>query len=172
MTDFQIAVTLVVFAVVILAIAADAIDMMLAALRGSSVLAAFGILGKDDVGAAMETAGGPLALLFGGMVVARMLAMTGIFARVGALFLRASRGSGRRYLILLVALVAPVCALLPNATTVILLAPVIVGVALCTAMPPPLPKLALITLNAMVQPSMTGAQLVRMKMPAPDGAVL
>ncbi len=129
MTDFQIAVTLVVFAVVILAIAVDAIDMMLAALLGSSVLAAFGILGKDDVGAAMETAGGPLALLFGGMVVARMLAMTGIFARVGALFLRASRGSGRRYLILLVALVAPVCALLPNATTVILLAPVIVGVA-------------------------------------------
>ena len=42
MTDFQIAVTLVVFAVVILAIAVDAIDMMLAALLGSSVLAAFG----------------------------------------------------------------------------------------------------------------------------------
>lgn len=129
MTDFQIAVTLVVFAVVILAIAVDAIDMMLAALLGSCVLAAFGILGKDDVGAAMATAGGPLALLFGGMVVARMLAMTGLFDRIGALFLRATRGSGRRYLILLVALVAPVCALLPNATTVILLAPVIIGVA-------------------------------------------
>ena len=129
MTDFQIIVTLVVFGVVILAIAADIIDMALAALLGCSVLALFGILDKPDVSAALETAGGPLALLFGGMVVARMLSMTGLFDRLGALMLRATHGSGKRYLILLVAVVAPVCALLPNATTVILLAPVIVGVA-------------------------------------------
>ncbi len=129
MTDFQIIVTLVVFGVVIIAIAADVIDMALAALLGCSVLALFGILDKPDVSAALETAGGPLALLFGGMVVARMLSMTGLFDRLGALMLRATRGSGKRYLILLVAVVAPVCALLPNATTVILLAPVIVGVA-------------------------------------------
>lgn len=129
MTDFQITVTLVVFAVVILAIAVDVIDMALAALLGCSMLAAFGVLGSADVGAAMATAGGPLALLFGGMVVARMLAMTGLFERLGALFLRATGGSGKRFLILLVAFVAPVCALLPNATTVILLAPLIVSVA-------------------------------------------
>lgn len=129
MTEFQITFTLVVFAVVILAIAFDAIDMALAALLGTTVLVAAGILVKADAYAALETASGPLALLFGGMVVARMLAMTGLFDRIGALFLRATRGSGKRYLILLVALVAPVCALLPNATTVILLAPVIVGVA-------------------------------------------
>ena len=129
MNDFQITVTLVVFAVVILAIAIDIIDMALAALLGVCVLMMFGILQGPDFAAAMDTAGGPLALLFGGMVVARMLSMTGVFERVGALFLRASRGSGKRFLILLVALVAPVCALLPNATTVILLAPVIVTVA-------------------------------------------
>ncbi len=129
MTEFQITFTLVVFLAVILAIAVDAIDMALAALLGTSVLVAAGILVKADAYAALETASGPLALLFGGMVVARMLAMTGLFDRIGALFLRATHGSGKRYLILLVALVAPVCALLPNATTVILLAPVIVGVA-------------------------------------------
>jgi Na+/H+ antiporter NhaD/arsenite permease-like protein len=129
MTDFQITVTLVVFAAVILAIAIDLIDMTLAALLGACVLAVFGVLGREDVQAAMETAEGPLALLFGGMVVARMLAMTGLFDRLGALFLRATGGSGKRYLILMVALVAPVCALLPNATTVILLAPVIISVA-------------------------------------------
>ena len=129
MTEFQITLTLVVFAVVILAIAFDAIDMALAALLGTTVLVAAGILVKADAYAALETASGPLALLFGGMVVARMLAMTGLFDRIGAMFLRATRGSGKRYLILLVALVAPVCALLPNATTVILLAPVIIGVA-------------------------------------------
>lgn len=129
MTDFQITVTLVVFAAVIIAIAVDLIDMALAALLGTCILAVFGILKYADISAALATAGGPLALLFGGMVVARMLAMTGIFERVGALFLRATHGSGKRFLILLVALVAPVCALLPNATTVILLAPVIIGVA-------------------------------------------
>jgi Na+/H+ antiporter NhaD/arsenite permease-like protein len=44
-------------------------------------------------------------------------------------YLRATRGSGKRFLLLLIALVAPLCALLPNATTVVLLAPVIVRVA-------------------------------------------
>ena len=129
MTDFQIILTLAVFGVVILAIAFDLIDMAVAAMLGTCVLMLFGVFLKEDFDAALDTAGGPLALLFGGMVVARMLAMTGIFERVQILLLRASGGSGKRYLLLLVAVVAPVCALLPNATTVILMAPVIVGVA-------------------------------------------
>ena len=54
---------------------------------------------------------------------------TRLFDRIGAVYLRLTRGSGRRFLLLLVALVAPLCAFLPNATTVILLAPIIVKVA-------------------------------------------
>ena len=135
MTDFQIGVTLVVFVGVIIAIAVDAIDMALAALLGACVLAMFGVIGTSDVLASFSTATGPLALLFGGMVVARMLATTGVFVRLGALMLRATGGSGKRFLILLVALIAPVCALLPNATTVILLAPVIIGVARALKVP-------------------------------------
>lgn len=129
MTDFQVSLTLVVFAVVILAIAMDLIDMMLAALLGCCVLAFFDVLDSADVAAAMTIAGGPLALLFGGMVVARMLAMTGLFESIGTLFLRATGGNGKRFLLLLVAFVARLCAVLPNATTVILVAPLIVGVA-------------------------------------------
>ena len=49
---------------------------------------------------------------------------------------------------------------------------VMIGVALWTAMPPPLPKLAVIVLYEMTQPSMTGEHRVRMKTPAPDGALL
>jgi Na+/H+ antiporter NhaD/arsenite permease-like protein len=63
------------------------------------------------------------------MVVARVLAKTGIFERIGNRFLYATGGSGKRYLLLLLLLIGPVCAFLPNATTVILLAPVIIGVA-------------------------------------------
>jgi len=129
MGDSQIYLTLAVFGAVILAIAFDVIDMAVATLLGLSVLIATAVLNEQDIVAAMRTAGAPLALLFGGMVVARTLASTGIFDRVGALYLRATRGSGRRFLLLLVALVAPLCAFLPNATTVILLAPIIIKVA-------------------------------------------
>ena len=129
MSELQMYVTLATFGAVILVIAFDLIDMGVAALLGVSVLFGFNILGEDDVISAVRTAGGPLALLFGGMVVARTLAGTGIFDRIGTVYLRATRGSGKRFLLLLVALVAPLCAFLPNATTVILLAPVIIRVA-------------------------------------------
>ncbi len=129
MSQPQIYVTLAVFAAVILAIAFDTIDMVVAALLGVSVLIASATLKEQDIIATMRTAGGPLSLLFGGMVVARTLAGTGIFERVGAIYLRVTRGSGKRFLLLLIALVAPLCAFLPNATTVILLAPIIVRVA-------------------------------------------
>lgn len=129
MTNLQIYLTVAVFGGVILLIALDLIDMALAALLGVCVLLALGLLETEDLVAAMVTAGGPLSLLFGGMVVARVLAQTGAFEWVGDRFLHATGGSGKRYLLLLVALVAPVCAFLPNATAVILVAPVIVRVA-------------------------------------------
>ena len=129
MSQLHISITLAVFAAVILAIAFDVVDMALAALLGVSCLVLFGILGEAELIAATRTAGGPLLLLFGGMVVARILGTTGVFERVGNIYLRATRGSGRRFLLLLFLLVAPLCALLPNATTVVLLAPIIIRVA-------------------------------------------
>ena len=129
MSDWQIYASLAVFAAVVLAIAFDVIDMALAALMGVSVFFAIGVLDEDSIISAMRTAGGPLALLFGGMVVVHTLSTTGLFERIGNIFLRATHGSGKLFLLLLVALVAPVCAFLPNATTVILLAPIIIRVA-------------------------------------------
>ena len=129
MTEFQIYLTVGIFAGVILLIAFDVVDMALAALLGVSVMLVLDLLDGDDLIAATVTAGGPLALLFGGMVVARVLARTGVFEWVGARLLHATGGSGKRFLLLLVALVSPVCAFLPNATAVILVAPVIVAVA-------------------------------------------
>jgi Na+/H+ antiporter NhaD/arsenite permease-like protein len=129
MSDLQIYITMAVFGAVILAIAFDVIDMAVATLLGVSLLFGFNILSEEDVIAAMRTAGGPLSLLFGGMVVARTLASTGIFDRVGAAYLHATRGSGKRFLLLLIVLIAPLCAFLPNATAVILIAPIIIRVA-------------------------------------------
>jgi len=129
MSDLQVYLTLGIFGAVILVIAFDVVDMAVAALIGVCAMIALGLLGPDDLLEAIRTAGGPLSLLFGGMVVAHVLGITGIFERMGSRFLYATCGSGKRFLLLLIALVAPVCAVLPNATTVILLAPIIVSVA-------------------------------------------
>jgi Na+/H+ antiporter NhaD/arsenite permease-like protein len=128
MTDFQIHLTIGVFATVILLIAFDLIDMVVAALLGVSCLIVFGVLDGGDLISIVLTAGGPLALLFGGMVVARVICKTGIFEWLGDAFLRVTGGSGKRLLLLIVALMVPVCAFLPNATAVILVAPIIIGV--------------------------------------------
>lgn len=129
MSDLQVAVTLLVFAGVILAIAFSLIDMAVAALLGVSVMLCFGVFTRNEFLNATQTAGGSIALLFGGMVVARTLVPTGIFDQVGNRFLRATGGSGKRFLLGLIVLVSPLCAFLPNATTVILLAPIIISVA-------------------------------------------
>ncbi len=128
MTTFQIYLTIGVFAAVILLIAFDLIDMAVAALLGVCVLIVFGVLDGGDLTSIVQTASGPLALLFGGMVVARVIGKTGIFEWLGDAFLRATGGSGKRLLLLIVALMVPVCAFLPNATAVILVAPIIIGV--------------------------------------------
>ncbi len=128
MTNFQLYVTLSVFTAVILLIAFDLIDMAVAALLGVSVLIAFGILDNSDLMPIVNTAGGPLSLLFGGMVVARVISKTGIFEWLGNALLRATGGSGKRLLLLIFALLLPLNAFLPNATVVILVAPIIIRV--------------------------------------------
>jgi len=130
MTDLQNYTVFAVFAGVILAIAFNLVDMTLAALLGASVLLALGILTQQDITNSIKFSEGMLSLLFGGMVVARTLVPTGIFEHIGTRFLLATGGSGRRFLLMLVAMVAPICAFLPNATTVILLAPIIIRVSL------------------------------------------
>lgn len=130
MSELNVYLTLGVFAAVILAIAFDVVDMTLAAMLGASVLMVLGILTEEDIFKSFTKSEGMLSLLLGGMVVARTLKPTGIFELVGTHFLRATRGSGKRFLLLLVALVAPICAFLPNATTVILVAPIIIRVAI------------------------------------------
>ena len=123
-------VIVIVFIGVIAAIAFDVIDMLLAALSGG-VRADYCSASstQQDILNVTRSAGGPLALLFGGMVVARVLVPTGIFEFVGSRYLLATRGSGKRFLLSLFLLVGPLCAVLPNATAVILVAPIIIRVA-------------------------------------------
>lgn len=127
--DFQSIIIISVFIGVIIAIAFDLIDMVLAALLGISTLIVAGVFDRQAMLNIFETSEGSIALLFGGMVVARTLRPTGIFDWASTRFLILTRGSGKRFLLGLLLLVAPLCAILPNATTVILLAPIIIRVA-------------------------------------------
>lgn len=118
----------VIFGGVILCIACNLIDMTLAALLGLCALTVLGIIVQKDVINTVMASQGSLSLLFGGMVVARVLTPTGIFENVGTRFLRLTGGSGKRFLLMMVVMVSVVCAILPNATAVILLAPIIIRV--------------------------------------------
>jgi Na+/H+ antiporter NhaD/arsenite permease-like protein len=129
MSELQVIVTFVVFAAVILIIAFNILDIALAGMLGVSALIVFGILTLDDILNIVRTSGSTMALLFGGMIVARTLRPSGIFDRIGVQFLLVTRGSGKRFLLGLIMLVTVPCMFLPNATTVMLLAPVIIRVA-------------------------------------------
>jgi Na+/H+ antiporter NhaD/arsenite permease-like protein len=117
-----------VFAAVIVCVALNLMDMTLAALLGLCALTLAGIVTQPDIMRSFVASEGALALLFGGMVVARVLAPTGIFENAGTRLLILTRGSGRRFLLYLTVLVSVVCAVLPNATAVILVAPIIIRV--------------------------------------------
>ncbi|HXV10192.1 MAG TPA: SLC13 family permease [Burkholderiales bacterium] len=129
MSDFQVYLTIGIFAAVILVIAFDLADMTLAALLGVGAMIVTGILGEKDFLEVPAIAGGAISLLFGGMVVAHVLDRSGVFEWIGAPFIQFTGGSGKRFLLLLVLTVAAVCAFLPNATTVILFAPLIIRAA-------------------------------------------
>src|SRR5262249_501998 len=66
---------------------------------------------------------------FGGMVLVRAFAPTGIFEWIGVRVCQLSRGSGKRMLLLMLIVIAPFAAVLPNAIIVILLAPVVIRIA-------------------------------------------
>jgi Na+/H+ antiporter NhaD/arsenite permease-like protein len=120
---------LLVFAGVILAIVFDLLDMTVAALLGLAAAILLGLTTPTTLSETANAGGGAIALLFGGMIVARVLIPTGLFEWTGVQLYRIAGGSGRRLLLGTVALVAPICALLPNATVVVLVAPAVIRAA-------------------------------------------
>ncbi|WP_243311026.1 SLC13 family permease [Fundidesulfovibrio agrisoli] len=128
MPEYQAHIIFAVFGAVILVIACNLMDMALAGMLGLCALTLLGIISNSDVMRAVMVSQGALALLFGGMVVARVLAPTGVFEHVGTRFLILTKGSGKRFLLYTAVLTSVVCAILPNATAVILIAPIVVRV--------------------------------------------
>ena len=117
------------FLSVIFLIMGNVLSPPAAALAGTLVLVYGGVFTLPQAAAQMTASYSTLALLLGAMVVARALQPTGIFARTAHLMVTLSRGRGSRLLVGVTLVTVMISAVLPNATAVLVLGPVLAPLA-------------------------------------------
>lgn len=115
----------VVFFGVLALIATERMHLTVAAFLGAMLLIFFHVLTLDQAIGYIGNSHATLALFFGVMVMVRAFEPTKIFEYLATQMVIMARGEGKRLLLGIVAITTPICAMLPNATTVMLLAPLI-----------------------------------------------
>ncbi|PZU93418.1 MAG: transporter [Leptolyngbya sp.] len=115
----------VVFLGVLALIATERMHLTVAAFLGAMLLIFFHVLTLDQAIGYIGNSHATLALFFGVMVMVRAFEPTKIFEYLATQMVIMARGEGKRLLLGIVAITTPICAMLPNATTVMLLAPLI-----------------------------------------------
>ncbi|MEO1186191.1 MAG: SLC13 family permease, partial [Cyanobacteria bacterium J06636_27] len=129
MLHWQAMLSSTVFIAVIGLIMTEWINLTVAALLGALLLVFANVMTLEEAIGYIAQSHGTLALFFGIMVLVRAFEATKIFDYLAMQILLLVKGEGKRLLIGIVALTAPICAFLPNATTVMLLAPLIPPIA-------------------------------------------
>jgi len=114
-----------IFLGVIALIMTELINITIAAFLGAILLVFLNIMTLSEAISYIGRSHGTLALFFGVMVLVRAFEPTKIFDYIATQMVILARGQGKRLLLGIVALTAPICAVLPNATTVMLLAPLL-----------------------------------------------
>jgi Na+/H+ antiporter NhaD/arsenite permease-like protein len=104
--------------------------LVLSALLGALILVVTNVMTLPQAIGYIGKSHGTLALFFGVMVLVRVLQPTKIFEYLGTQVVIWARGRGDRLLLGIVAITTPICAVLPNATTVMLIAPIIPAMAI------------------------------------------
>lgn len=125
MENWQAIVASGTFLVVIFLIMTEWIHLTIAALLGALILVFTRILTLPEAIGHIGENHGTLGLFFGVMVLIRAFEPTKIFDYLATQMVILARGRGDRLLLGIVAITTPICAVLPNATTVMLLAPLI-----------------------------------------------
>ncbi|MBE9139579.1 ArsB/NhaD family transporter [Nodosilinea sp. LEGE 07088] len=115
----------VIFLGVLALIATERLHLTIAAFLGAMLLIFLHVLTLDQAIGYIGYSHATLALFFGVMVMVRAFEPTNIFAYLATQMVLMARGEGKRLLLGIVAITTPICAVLPNATTVMLLAPLI-----------------------------------------------
>ena len=117
------------FSAVICLIISNSLSPAVAALSGALVLVYCGVFTLSQAAAQMTAGYSTLALLLGAMVLARTLQPTGIFLRLARLLFIAAKGRGSRLLLGITLAAVAVSAVLPNATAILILGPVLIPLA-------------------------------------------
>jgi Na+/H+ antiporter NhaD/arsenite permease-like protein len=115
----------VIFFGVLALIATERLHLTIAAFLGAMLLIFFHVLTLDQAIGYIGRSHATLALFFGVMVMVRAFEPTKIFEYLATQIVILAKGEGKRLLLGIVAITTPICAMLPNATTVMLLAPLI-----------------------------------------------
>ncbi len=125
MGQWQAIASLVIFVMVIGVITLEWVHLTIAALLGALTLVVLNILTLEQAIGYIANSHTTLGLFFGVMVMVRTLQPTRVFEYLATQMVRMAQGRGDRLLLGIVAITTPICAVLPNATTVMLLAPLI-----------------------------------------------
>lgn len=119
----------IIFVGVIISIMGEWLHLTIAAFLGALLLIFFHVMTLTEAVNYISRSYATLALFFGVMVLVRAFEPTKIFDYLAVKMILMAKGEGKRLLLGIVALTTPICAVLPNATTVMLLAPLIPPIA-------------------------------------------
>ncbi|MBF2064811.1 MAG: transporter [Calothrix sp. C42_A2020_038] len=125
MENWQALVSITTFMCVIFLIMTEWLHLTIATLLGALLLVFTNVMTLNEAVGYIGKSHGTLALFFGIMVLVRAFEPTKIFEYLATQLVILAKGEGKRLLLGIVAITTPICAVLPNATTVMLLAPLI-----------------------------------------------
>nr|WP_232826123.1 SLC13 family permease [Cyanothece sp. BG0011] len=114
---------------VMFAIMTERLHITAAAFLGALILVFTHIMTLQEAFDYISNSHGTLALFFGVMVLVRAFEPTKIFEYLATQMVLMAKGSGKLLVMGIIGVTTPICAVLPNATTVMLLAPLIPPIA-------------------------------------------
>jgi Na+/H+ antiporter NhaD/arsenite permease-like protein len=123
--NWQAILSVITFIGVIILVMTEWVHLTIAALLGALLLVFTNVMTLEQAVGYIGNSHGTLGLFFGVMVLVRAFEPTKIFEYLATQIVIIAQGKGKRLLLAIVGIVTPICAVLPNATTVMLLAPLI-----------------------------------------------
>ncbi len=118
-----------IFLGVIFLLMTEWVNLVIAAFMGAMLLVFLNVVTLGEAINYIGKSYGTLALFFGVMVLVRAFEPTKVFDYLAAQIVLLGKGKGRNLLLGVVGITTPICAVLPNATTVMLLAPLLPPIA-------------------------------------------
>ena len=129
-TNLPSIIAAITFAAVTITILTERLHLTVAAFLGALVLIFAHVMTIEQAIAYISQSYATLALFLGVMILVRAFEPTNIFAYLATQMVVLAKGEGKRLVLGVIAITTPICAVLPNATTVMLLAPLIPPIAL------------------------------------------